>query len=711
MATLEKIRNRAGLLIGVIGVALLAFVIGDGLRSGSFILRDNQQTALDIDGEKIRIDEFQKRLSVLQEQNPQMTEEQKAGLNNQLAQEFIEDYAINKEADALGLRVTPEELLALIHGEGVQPSPMAQQFFSQFGINTADKNAVSQFLGQIAPDQIAALPQEQQGMMATVSQQWASLSEMILRNRLTEKFSALMTRSFAYNHLDEKYISSDLSRKVALVRASSTQLPDKDVAISDADIKNYYDKNSELFRSMLAQSEVSYIAMQIRPSAQDYQAAAQKMQKARTDLLTSTNPSAVVHSYDDGQAPDFYLTATELEEAHLGTPVVDFLKSASVGAVNEPQIENDRYTLVKLVAKKSAPEKIHIGLIVLDTTNYAKADSIAQALNSGASFASMVQKYSVDPQTKASNGALVLNNPQTGAPDSTFTEMAARQFGLDTLYRAPIGRAIVLEQGGARLVAKAYNPSAVVDKYKIAYVGVVANFSEKTYNEKYTVINNILAGSKDFKKMAEEAKKKGLAVSEKVVLNTFSTQLPSIPSSREIVSWAFRSEKGETSDKIVRCGDDYLLIAHVDSKNDAGIIPFEMAKDRARDLLLVEKRGDQMAENLKKKGLSTLSAYAEAMQSTVDTIDNVSYQIRGAYHPAFNGYSMTTAVGKISAPFRAGTEVMVVQPIAESKANMDGMGQMIVLQQRRAVGQQLGQRAYRKLLSQLKIKDMRYNFY
>ena len=35
MATLEKIRSKAGLLVLVVGVALFAFIIGDFLNSGS----------------------------------------------------------------------------------------------------------------------------------------------------------------------------------------------------------------------------------------------------------------------------------------------------------------------------------------------------------------------------------------------------------------------------------------------------------------------------------------------------------------------------------------------------------------------------------------------------------------------------------------------------------------------------------------------------
>ena len=35
MATLEKIRSKAGLLVLVVGLALFAFIIGDFLNSGS----------------------------------------------------------------------------------------------------------------------------------------------------------------------------------------------------------------------------------------------------------------------------------------------------------------------------------------------------------------------------------------------------------------------------------------------------------------------------------------------------------------------------------------------------------------------------------------------------------------------------------------------------------------------------------------------------
>ena len=137
MATLQKIRNRAGLLIIVVGVALLAFIIGDGLRSGSSLLQDNKMVALKIDGKKVKYDEYQQLLTQRTEpyerqRQGKLTDQDRVQISNQLAQELIADYVLEQEAKVLGLRVTPAEVSALIFGEGLPTSQWAAQFFSQF---------------------------------------------------------------------------------------------------------------------------------------------------------------------------------------------------------------------------------------------------------------------------------------------------------------------------------------------------------------------------------------------------------------------------------------------------------------------------------------------------------------------------------------------------------------------------------------------------
>jgi len=58
MATLNKIRSKGVLLAVIVGTALLAFIIGDFLNSGSTLFHQSKQNVAEIAGEKINIAEF-----------------------------------------------------------------------------------------------------------------------------------------------------------------------------------------------------------------------------------------------------------------------------------------------------------------------------------------------------------------------------------------------------------------------------------------------------------------------------------------------------------------------------------------------------------------------------------------------------------------------------------------------------------------------------
>ena len=63
MATLQNIRNRAGLLIAVvIGLALLAFVLGDMFNSGQSLFSNSQYEIAEIAGKSIAYRDYLKRV-------------------------------------------------------------------------------------------------------------------------------------------------------------------------------------------------------------------------------------------------------------------------------------------------------------------------------------------------------------------------------------------------------------------------------------------------------------------------------------------------------------------------------------------------------------------------------------------------------------------------------------------------------------------------
>ena len=677
MAVLDKIRSHSVLLVVVIGVALAGFVIGDLFTSGRTFWDKSERVALSIDGKDISIEEYSARLEQLQQQaerqGQKIGDEQRMMLNNQLAQQYISEYALTKIADKAGVQVTDDELYALLTGKGISPSPLAVQFFG-----SADEKQVNEFIRQLSDKQIAAAPADQRDQLKGLQQQFVALQQQVRVQRLQEKIGTLLSRSFKINDLDRELALGGASRSVALVRSAASMITDAAAKPSDEEVQKYYDGHKDFFRMQSPMAEVSYISVQVVPSQADYQAAAEEKAKAVAELRAASTVPAVesaLRAYASSNKffGKSYLTGEELDQLGLGADQVAFVKAAAVGEVSDPQLVNDRYDIVKLVGKKAAPSALGLRMIVLNDSVKGRADSLVAQLGSGASFADLARKYSLDQQSAAQGGLITMPN----------------RMGL----------------------LRAENAQPAVEKYQLAYVSLEATFSTDTYNAKYAAMNKILGAGGGFDAMAQRAQKEGFSVARGVAVETGSPMLGQIPSSRPIVTWALGAKDGEVSPKLYTCGTDYLVIPAVGKHTPAGFAPLSVVKEQIVAKLMSEKKAEQLVKQLEAKKLSTLEAYAEAMQSKVDTLVDVNYIVRGSEPAAFNGYAMTTPVGKLSKPFAgSNSEVFVLQPISATPVDKAASAAALK-QQELGQARQYSYQAFADFIQRLKVKDNRARFY
>ena len=151
MATLQTIRNRAGLLIAiVIGISLAAFILGDLLQSGSSILQRNQMEVGEINGESIQYPEFQKQVEELGEiykQNTQQSQLDENGwsqVREQTWQTMVQAIVMSDVYDDLGIEVSSDELFDMLQGANLHP--IIQQLFRNPNTGQVDRGAVVNFL-------------------------------------------------------------------------------------------------------------------------------------------------------------------------------------------------------------------------------------------------------------------------------------------------------------------------------------------------------------------------------------------------------------------------------------------------------------------------------------------------------------------------------------------------------------------------------------
>ena len=116
MATLQTIRNRGGLLVSiVIGLALIAFIVGDALNSGSRIFNSQRNQIGEIAGEGVSIIDFQNRVSKNEEMIKAMNnvsslnEEQQTMLRENTWQQMIMEQLMQREYDEIGIDVSGDE--------------------------------------------------------------------------------------------------------------------------------------------------------------------------------------------------------------------------------------------------------------------------------------------------------------------------------------------------------------------------------------------------------------------------------------------------------------------------------------------------------------------------------------------------------------------------------------------------------------------------
>ncbi len=154
MAVLEKLRTRAGLLLAiVIGLSLLAFVLGDFLNSGGSLFTRSKFEIAEISGKSIAYTDYETKVKELEEiqkmQSGQesLDEQTMDQIRNVTWDNMIQDKLMEKQYDRLGLDVSNDELKDMIAGEN--PHPAIAQLFTDPQTGIFNRQAFNSFMQRI----------------------------------------------------------------------------------------------------------------------------------------------------------------------------------------------------------------------------------------------------------------------------------------------------------------------------------------------------------------------------------------------------------------------------------------------------------------------------------------------------------------------------------------------------------------------------------
>ena len=558
MATLEKIRSKAGLLVLVVGLALFAFIIGDFLNSGSTYFRQSQERIAEIDGEVIKIQDYQARVDEMaeiykmQSGSASLPEEYMTQIRQSVFDGMVQEIVLDEATEQLGMVVSSEELFDMVQGENISPLIQQMQMFVNPQTGAFDKSALLSFLKQIDVDNIAAYPADQQAQLLQAQNFWLFWEKNIKRQRLESKYTTLLSKAISANALDAKAAYDEAVENSDIVYAmqSYSTIPDSTIAVSDSEIKRLYEQRKESYKQK-ASKVIDYIAVDIRPSKDDYDKVQADIESIKSELETTDRIADLVNENSEIPYVDAFFS-----EGALDADLKQFATTAEVGAIYGPVFDNDKYRLFKLVDKTNAADSVKVSHIMLagkgEAETKALADSLMAVLKGGASFEELAKQYSAD-QAAEKGGEL-----------GWFTEATALR-GVnaefkDAVFSTPINQVTIVKSMYGTHLVKVTEKTANVAKYKVADIDMTVSPSSKTYSNIYNELNQFISNNHSVDKIAANAKEAGYNLISDATVTKDDQLLGSVQNSRQVIRWAFQNDKGAISE-IFECNDKFVVAA------------------------------------------------------------------------------------------------------------------------------------------------------
>ena len=619
MTTLQRIRNHGVILLIVVGVAMLAFILGDFLNSGSSFFNKNRENVGVIAGHKVHYSEYETAKDQLTEVykiesgSNDINEDLSIQIRNQVWQMLLMDYTLREQADEIGMTVTPEELSELCIG--ANPHQLIRQrraFYDETG--NFNRFALINFLNSLAQ---APETQEQAANMQQAKSYWMYWENAVRLTHLQEKYVGLLSKLITANPLDAKYAfeAAQTSVNVEFVERPYFAVADSLVKVTNADIKKLYDANKEQYKRTPNRSLV-YVSFPIVPSEADFAEVEKLMKSLESDFQTKDDVTAIVNGNSD-----ILYDGRDFSETTIPAEYKDFAfgKGVKKGQFTELTFANDTYSMARIM-----------------DCGYTKSDSVQLVLVANGEGTEDVEL-----------GWFTATDLQKNIADPAFAGKKGSQFTVST--------------GMGEQTFKIADKSQPTPKVKLAILSRKVTPSSKTYGVLYNEAKQFVVNNGTEELLRQAAQEQGLTVTPAYGLNVNADKVNDLKNSRGIVRWAFEAKDGQLSD-VFECGEQFVVAA-LTEVNDGDYRTI----DEVRMELTLQATTDKKAEYLMNqlKGVSTLEEAAELFDAEIQTAENVtlaSTRLGAAgIEPAVIGAALALENNATSAPVKGNAGVYMVR--------------------------------------------------
>jgi peptidyl-prolyl cis-trans isomerase D len=605
-SVLEKIRKRTGLLVGIVGLALVIFILESLLGSGASIFGgDEMSSAGRINGKKIDRNEFIMRLDAQlnnyrqRNQGREIDDAARSQAIESLWNQYVIDLVMKPQFNKIGIVIGEDELY-----ETVVVNPVQTIIQNLTDPNTGKVNEqFSRPDGTLDPIKWRQAVQNVTGDNEMAVRQ---MEDQVVNTRSFEKFRALVSKGLYVTTAEakESFKNQETKMNIGYVVKRYDSVSDSTIKITDSDLQKYYNDNSYRYTASESTRRIEYVAFNVMPSAEDLAALEKEAQRAASEFKGKT------------VREDSAIMAQESENGNITIQNFDkksmIIRDSSVftsapGTVFGPYNEGAYFKIYKLQAINSVADSARVRHILVGTQDAQtqqpkrtmaqakrEADSILVLLkDKKVSFDSLVVNYSDDMGSKDKGGDYGWFDEKKGFVEP-FTN--AGVMGVK-------GNISVVEtQFGYHIIEVLDVSKTRHNSYRVAQIFKLIAPSDET-NQKVFAAANQFGGEHNTaelfdKGVAEQKLTKRMADN----IKEGDYQLPGLDGAKELVRWTYTANKGDVN---IFSFSDKHVVAKLSGIRNKGVLPIEEVKEELTTSVIKEKKAEQFkAEFASKAGSS-----------------------------------------------------------------------------------------------------------
>lgn len=596
MAAIGAIRKHGVLLMLIIGIALLAFVVGDFTQlAGMF---SDKNTMVRINNEKL---DDQYRL--LHDQNTalwrimydktSLEESETYQIHGMTWEQLFEEKILDEQLEKLGLVYSDEmientttELVASLRTQ--QPNQLLYKLFTSIA-NFSSPEAAMSFITNVEDYK------NQEGVRDLYNA-FKAIERINLSNAKWKSYFALAQGSEYYSDKLLKKIAKEnniANIQFASINPSVLAFANITPTVTEKEIKEWYKNHKNRYEIKQDSRDIDVAIFPIAPSNEDLTTIEDSVRSAYGRFLNASSIAEFNINEMHGPVDSFYYKKDDIVLETLDSLVF----SLPVGTFIEPfNHENRAWYFGKVYGEAYRPDSVQVAYLVIDfkteqnlqslrTKDEAKnvADSLKNILRSSPNaIFEMLPHYL--------GGRKATDSTMWVPERSTYPEL------YDSLLLAYSQKNVyVNDNQGAYVIFQPRKTTQLIQKRLFVIYPTEIKASEKTLATIKSAANQLLAESTSIAAFNEAANRSGIQILRGNNITSMMGSVNELQNCRDIVSWTFNEDVkvGNISD-VIKIDNRLYAVVGLRNINKKGIAPFDAVKSTIEAELIAQKKIEEV---------------------------------------------------------------------------------------------------------------------